>query len=58
MAMQAARYRFEILPTKVGGGYFARLVPMAQGNNTIEGPSFPTEAAVLKWLDGRSGIRS
>jgi hypothetical protein len=57
MAMQAARYRFEILPTKTGAGYFARLVPMAQGN-PIEGPSFPTEAAVLKWLDGRSGIRS
>jgi hypothetical protein len=56
MVMQAARYRFEILPTRSGSGYFARLVPMAHGN-AIEGPSFPTEAAVLKWLDGRSGLR-
>ena len=50
MVMQAARYRFEILPNKTGAGYFARLVPMAHGNNAIEGPSFPTEAAVLTGL--------
>lgn len=57
MVMQAARYRFEIMPARAGNGFFARLVPIAQGN-AIDGPSFPTEAAVLKWLDGRSGLRS
>jgi hypothetical protein len=56
MIMQAARYRFEILPLRTGAGYFARLVPLSHGT-AIDGPAFPTEAAVLKWLDGRSGLR-
>lgn len=56
MVMQAARYRFEILPLKSGPGFFARLVPLSHGA-AIDGPSFPTEDAVLKWLDGRSGLR-
>lgn len=59
MLLQASRYRFEILPVKAGSGYFARLVPLSPGTigNPIDGPSFPTETAVLNWLEGRSGLR-
>ena len=56
MFVQASRFRFEILPAKAGPGYFARLVPLSRGA-AIDGPSFPTEDAVIKWLDGRAGLR-
>ena len=48
MFVQASRFRFEILPAKAGPGYFARLVPLSRGA-AIDGPSFPTEDAVLRF---------